>query len=612
MTNTKNLLFLIKELNKNKTQITKVFFTIFLSLLIFSTVTIFKNSIENEIENSSKIFLGGDFELSSKNKVLNADFLEKLKESFLVTEVFEFTSIIKTNKKQSKTTRIKVIDNLYPLIGEVTVEPPNSLQILKNQADGILIDKTIRNNLNLKLGDKIIIQNFEFKVIGIIDSLPEIGNFFLFGDQALINKSGFENLKVNNLGSFINYKYKILNKEAKLEIPDYIFKEKDLSIKFPKDISENLKKAIENFIYFLTIISASAILISGIGLKNSLFSFLSNNQLKIAIYKSLGLNSKSIKNMFYFQMLTILVFCSSISYILGLFLISLFDNVLSNLLKIELQVKFNIYEYLIVLFFSLFIFLIFSKPTFDTVNQIKVRNLFRNSNSNLNLNYNRSSLAEMTIFLIIFISVFCIINVKPFQTAFFFLFFFIISFFYYSLSKLYILILNKLKSIQNISLKMGIKNLNNYQNLNSIIIMTMGVGITTLLFLGILSSNINKELNASIPKDAPDYFFLGIQKDEKNLFSKHIYEIDNQAQQKIVPIISARIEAINNRPPNEFANKNNKSFWFINGERRISWLKDLPSNNQILEGEWWAFDQKKKIETFIGLQSCKRLKIKNR
>ena len=610
MTNTKYFLFFFKELNKNKSQISRVFFTIFLSLLIFSTVTIFKNCIENEIENSSKIFLGGDLELSKKNKVLNIDFFEKLKESFLVTEVIEFTSIIKTNKKESKTTRIKVIDNLYPLIGEVKVEPPNSLRILKNQPDGILIDKTTRNNLDLKLGDKIIIQNFEFEVIGIIDSLPEIGNFFLFGDQALINKSGFENLKVNNLGSFINYKYKMLNKETKQDIPDYIFKDKDLSIKFPKDISENLKKTIENFIYFLTIMAASAILISGIGLKNSLFSFLSNNQLKIAIYKSLGLNSKSIKTLYYLQMLTILVFCSLISYILGLFIISIFDNVLSNLLKIELQVKFNIYEYLIVLFFSLFIFLIYAKPTFDTINQIKVRNLFRNSSSNLKLNYNKNSLLEMTIFLIIFITFFCIINVKPFQTAFFFFFFFIISFFYYSLSKLYILILNKIKSIQNITFKMGFKNLNNYQNLNSIIIMTMGVGITTLLFLGILCSNINKELNTSIPKDAPDYFFLGIQKDEKNLFSKHIYEIDNQAQQKIVPIISARIEAINNRAPKEFANKNNQSFWFINGERRISWLKDPPSNNQIVEGMWWIFDKKKKLKLSLDHKVAKDLKLK--
>ena len=143
----KNLLFFIKELNKNKSKITKVFFTIFISLLIFSTVTIFKNSIENEIKNNSKILLGGDLELSTKNKFLSSEFLEKLRESFLITEVVEFTSIIKTSKKESKTVRIKVIDNFYPLIGEIKVDPPNSLQILKNRSDGILIDKTTKNNL---------------------------------------------------------------------------------------------------------------------------------------------------------------------------------------------------------------------------------------------------------------------------------------------------------------------------------------------------------------------------------------------------------------------------------------------------------------------------------
>ena len=157
----KNFLFFIKELNKNKSKITKVFFTIFISLLIFSTVTIFKNSIENEIKNNSKILLGGDLELSTKNKFLSSEFLENLRESFLITEVIEFTSIIKTYKKDSKTVRIKVIDNFYPLIGEIKVDPPNSLQILKNRSDGILIDKTTKKNLDIKLGDKIRIQDFE-------------------------------------------------------------------------------------------------------------------------------------------------------------------------------------------------------------------------------------------------------------------------------------------------------------------------------------------------------------------------------------------------------------------------------------------------------------------
>ena len=51
--------FLIRELNKNISKISKVFFTIFISLLIFSSIIILKNSIENEIKNNSRIFLGG-------------------------------------------------------------------------------------------------------------------------------------------------------------------------------------------------------------------------------------------------------------------------------------------------------------------------------------------------------------------------------------------------------------------------------------------------------------------------------------------------------------------------------------------------------------------------
>ena len=47
--------YFIKELNTNKSRIISVFFTIFISLFILSSVTILKNSIENEIKN--KLFL---------------------------------------------------------------------------------------------------------------------------------------------------------------------------------------------------------------------------------------------------------------------------------------------------------------------------------------------------------------------------------------------------------------------------------------------------------------------------------------------------------------------------------------------------------------------------
>ena len=69
MSFTKYLQLLIKDLNKNKSKISKVFFTVFISLLIFSSVTILKSSIEDEINDNSKVYLGGDLELSSKTKL---------------------------------------------------------------------------------------------------------------------------------------------------------------------------------------------------------------------------------------------------------------------------------------------------------------------------------------------------------------------------------------------------------------------------------------------------------------------------------------------------------------------------------------------------------------
>ena len=90
----------------------------------------------------------------------------------------------------------------------------------------------------------------------------------------------------------------MIGKNSNSKLPKKISENKKIIIKFPEDISQNLKRTIENFIYFLSIIAASAILISGIGLKNSLYSFFSSNQLNIAIYKSLGLSSRNIKKLY--------------------------------------------------------------------------------------------------------------------------------------------------------------------------------------------------------------------------------------------------------------------------------------------------------------------------
>ena len=75
-------------------------------------------------------------------------------------------------------------------------------------------------------------------------------------------------------------------------------------------------------------------------------------------------------------------------------------------------------------------------------------------------------------------------------------------------------------------------------------------------------------------------------------------------------MISGRIETINNKNPKKLFNKNNKSFWFVNGERRISWAKNPPANNPVVKGKWWNEDKQDELMLSLDYKVADDLKLK--
>ena len=53
-------------------------------------------------------------------------------------------------------------------------------------------------------------------------------------------------------------------------------------------------------------------------------------------------------------------------------------------------------------------------------------------------------------------------------------------------------------------------------------VMSLGLGVTLLLTLALVGTNFQREIAKSIPDIAPDYFFVGIQKGEREKFEQGI------------------------------------------------------------------------------------------
>ena len=77
--------------------------------------------------------------------------------------------------------------------------------------------------------NKLKFKTKTFTVIGIIKSVPDVSGFVAFGDWALAGKQTLEILKLNGIGSFLNYEYKVKFNEG--DNPEELEKELKIFLK---------------------------------------------------------------------------------------------------------------------------------------------------------------------------------------------------------------------------------------------------------------------------------------------------------------------------------------------------------------------------------------------
>ena len=606
--------YAFRDLIRSYSKILSIIITLLISLFILSAILTIEDSLENELNENSKVLLGGDLEIDYNNREGDRNLIKQVENISTVSQIVEFSTMISTiEKKQNKTsfTRIKAIDQNYPLYGDVIFEPVGSLKKLNEIDNTILVNENIFKNLNLKINDIVKVQNVKFKVIGVVKVLPDIGGAFVFGDFALTGKNTLDKLELNTLGSFLNYEYKIKfddykNKDKKINEIKKIFKNNDkVKIRYPENSAGGIKRIIDNFSQFLSLVSISAMLIAGIGIANTLLSFINQKNSSIAVQKAIGINSGNIKTIYYLQLLISLIFISLVAYGLSFFLVPVVDKYISDGLGLNIEASFSLTNLFIVFVVGLLVIIIFSIPTVNSIDQIKASSLFRNVFQSLQFKYTKLSISLSLLLLTILVILFAFRSSIPTYSLIYFASFFVCLVVFFYVSQLIILLLRKNLIKLGISSKIAIKNITQSKSITPITVMSLGLGMTLLLTLAFVGSNFKREIAKSIPEIAPDYFFFWFLNNQKNLFKKIIIDSDKEAVMEIVPMVSAGLVKINGIDPNTYISNSNDSYWVIMNDRRVSWVNTIPKDNPILEGSWWDTSKPNKLQISLDSKVAK-------
>ena len=601
--------YALRDFSRSYKKLWVVTSTLFVSLLLLSLTFSVKEALNSEIDNNSKELLGGDIQVTSGIDPLPEKIIDEFDTLGKVSTAIEFATMLSKEGESPVFTELRAVDDNYPLYGNIETIPQIASEriFVNSQKPSVLINESIQKLLKLSFGDDVVIMGQQFEVAGLVSSVPDLAESAVFGEFAIISMESYEQFGLNSGGSFLDHEYRIkfknstqVEKKEKL-VRSIVEYDDSIEIRLPGESGQSLSRVIDNFSNFLNLVSVSAMVIAGIGISNTLLSFVNQSNTSIAVKKSIGFSSSFIQTMYFYEIMMILVLTSVVAYFIGVFSPLLANELLPEALGIDLQPAFSFIGYLNIFFIGLLVVLIFSIPSLYSISEIKAAALFRNTFNPVSLNFSLMNIILLSILVVILMTYFVYQTEQKLYTVLYFVAFFVTILIFYGVSKLLILFIKAFYKFSNNSYRIAYRNIVAKKSLAPIMTISLGIGLTLLLTLSFVANNLKKEISDSIPSMAPDLFFVSIDRDMQRDLESFIKDVDPNVELEFSPMASASFISLNGTPIEEVVSESNRSAWVVRGDRRISWSEKPKPDNPIIEGEWW--EPGNEDELFISMDS---------
>ena len=608
----------LRELKGSFNEFKIVMISIFLGVFIITAVGSLSKNLKHEINNKSSELLGGDFELSTTYQEFPIKIKEWLEKNGKTSLIVELRTMLTSNQSVGLKRRIvelKAVDQNWPLKGVPIIVPNKSINKslkMNDNNNGALIDASLKNQLEIKVGDVLQLGKTKIQINGIIKKEPDrMFSFATFGSRLLISNA---TLKASGLvipGSLVKYKIKFIpnNKNIDLSFLNKFVQGTNISIKNIKNSTNNFNSFIEKTSLFISLVGLITLLISGVGISNGVKGYLIKKIKNIAIFKALGAQNSIVFKIYFFQIIFIFLISIIPALIAGISIPFLLKTLISDSFLSTFE-PFIFWEPIIISFlFGLIVCILFTIIPISKTYEIKPIQLLRLSAHHSLNNYSKkiSALLLILIFALCFL-IFKLTNDIKLSVYIFGVV--LISFLILKgMTNLFFLSFRKLKFKIGSLLEIARKSLIRPDTFAKSIVISFSIGLALLITLNIIEESLEHKIANTINKQAPNYFLIDIQPNQINQVKALTAEFIGEDSLNAQPMLRGRVTAINNLKVENL--KINKDVnWVLKRDRAFSWSNKIPKNVNIISGEWWPNDYTGPLLLSIGDKVAKGLNVK--
>lgn len=159
----------------------------------------------------------------------------------------------------------------------------------------------------------------------------------------------------------------------------------------------------------------------------------------------------------------------------------------------------------------------------------------------------------------------------------------------YLLGRLLVMMLGRFRSGVGVAWRYGLANVARRGRASAVQVVAFGLGLTMLLLLTIVRTDLLQGWRQSIDEDAPNHFMINIQPRELDSVAE-IFAAGGVARPDFVPLVRARMTTINGEDVKTRSYPDPGGEWMANREANLSFAARLSPSNEIVAGEWWPED----------------------
>ena len=502
------------------------------------------------------------------------------------------------NPERRALIEIKAVDPLYPLIGQVVLNPlmPLPAALDCGTICGAAVEDALLVRLGLKTGDMIRVGNTDFEVRARIVSEPDrvVGGFTL-GPRVMLSREGLSRSGLIVEGSLITYTYKIsfagettpeqFRAAEETAFPDGRWDVDDHTNAIPR-----VTRFVEQATMFLSLIALTALIVGGVGAGQAVEAFLERRRETIATLKAMGAEGRQIFLIYLTQIMAV----ACVGLVLGLVIGAALPFAVEYFFGASIPAPANYAVYpgplALAAVFGLLAALGFAIPPLARAREIAPAGLFRDLVAPSHV---RARLAYRVAGVAIFVAIAALsIALSPypeFNLGFLAGMAAVLVFLRVAGGLIRRLIVRLPRQRSQVA-RLALANLVRPGAPSTSIMVALGLGLTLLSTVALLDASVRAEVEDQLPERAPSFFFVDIQKDQVEPFKQEIERFKSASDFSATPMLRGRIVKLNGVPAEE-AKIAADSKWAVDGDRGVTYASLPPEDARVVEGPaWWPAD----------------------